>query len=284
MRPLSLLGCAAALLSAPLAAQQRHTITHEDVFLMKRIGSPAISPDGRWVVFSVTEPSYTEGDQISDLWLVPTDGSAEPRRLTNTKGGESGVAWSPDSRRIAFSARREGDDVAQIYLLDLSGGGEAQRVTNVSAGAATPLWRHDGRAILFLSMVYPGATTDSANRAAAADRRARKYNARVYDASPIRLWDHWLDERRPSLFVQPLEPGSPARDLLAGSQLVENPGFGGQLGTSGEDLAAAWTPGGSAVVFAATTNRREWTYAGGVQTLWLGPAPRRAARRLPPGR
>src|SRR5436189_75913 len=124
MRPTYLVTCA-ALLCAPLAAQQRHTITHEDIFLMKRVSSPVISPDGR--------------------------------------------------------------------------------------------------AILFLSMVYPGATTDSANRAAAADRRARKYNARVYDASPIRLWDHWLDERRPSLFVQPLEPGSPARDLLAGSQLVANP-------------------------------------------------------------
>ena len=269
MRQLSLLGCAAALLCAPLAAQQRHTITHEDVFLMKRIGSPAISPDGRWVVFSVTEPSYTEGDQISDLWLVPTDGSAEPRRLTNTKGGESGVAWSPDSKRIAFSARREGDDVAQIYLLDLSGGGEAQRVTNVSAGAATPLWRHDGRAILFLSMIYPGATTDSANRAAAADHKARKYNARVFDGSPIRIWDHWLDDRRPTLYVQSLEPGASARDLLTGSALMRSAGFGGQLGTSGEDLAAAWTPDGARVVFAATNNRGDWTHGDVVQTLWI---------------
>src|SRR2546429_9133585 len=151
MRQLSLLSCATALLCAPLAAQQRHTITHEDVFLMKRIGSPAISPDGRWVVFSVTEPSYTEGDQISDLWLVPTDGSAEPRRLTNTKGGESGVAWSPDSRRIAFGARREGDDVPQIYVLDLSGGGEAQRGTNLSTRASSPLWRPAGQANPFTS-------------------------------------------------------------------------------------------------------------------------------------
>ncbi|HYS97703.1 MAG TPA: S9 family peptidase, partial [Candidatus Dormibacteraeota bacterium] len=100
---------AAICFAFPLAAQQRHTITHEDVFLMKRVGSPTISPDGRWIVFSVTEPSYTEGEQVTDLWLVPSDGSAEPRRLTNTKGGESGVDWSPDSRRIAFSARREGD-------------------------------------------------------------------------------------------------------------------------------------------------------------------------------
>src|SRR3989449_2518759 len=209
MRSIRLFACTLWLLSPlALAAQQRHTITHEDVFLMKRLSSPAISPDGRWVVFTVTEPSYTEGEQVSDLWLVPTDGSAGPRRLTNTKAGESGVDWSPDSRRIAFSAKRERDDGAQIYVLDLNAGGEAQRGRNLSTSPSSPLWRPDGRAILFISMVYPGALTDSANRAAAAERRARRYNARVYDASPIRLWDHWLDERRPHLFVQPLEPNA----------------------------------------------------------------------------
>src|SRR6266566_1352897 len=284
IRKLQLFPWVIGLLCSPLAAQQRHTITHEDVFLMKRISAPAISPDGRWIVFSVTEPSYTEGDQVSDLWVVPSDGSAEPRRLTNTKGGESGVDWSPDSRRIAFSARREGDDATQIYVLDLSSGGEAQRVTSISTGAASPLWRPDGRAILFTSMVYPNAPTDSANRAAAAERRARKYNARVFDASPIRLWDHWLDDRRAHLFVQTLEPNSQARDVLAGSRLAQEAGFGGQLGNSGEDLAAAWTPDGSGVVFAATTNRGDWTHGDVVQALWVVNASAGEALRLTQGK
>ena len=279
-----LLALALIAAATPLAAQQRHTITHEDVFLMKRISGPAISPDGRWIVFSVTEPSYTDGDQVSDLWLVPTEGSAEPRRLTNTKSGEGGVDWSPDSRRIAFSARREGDDASQIYVLDLINGGEAQRLTNLSTGASSPQWRPDGKAILFSSMIYPGATTDSANRAAAAERRGHKYNARVFDASPIRLWDHWLDERRPHLFVQSLEPGSQARDLLASTQLVQGAGFGGQLGTSGEDLAAAWTPDGSGVVFAATANRTDWTHGDVVQELWLVRATGGEPQRLTQGK
>jgi len=149
MRQLLLLAAAVGLWSPALAAQQRHTITHEDVFLMKRVGSPAISPDSRWIAFSVTEPSYAEGEQVSDLWLVPTDGGAEPRRLTYTKAGEGGVAWSPDSRRIAFSAQREGDSASQIYVLDLVGGGEAQRVTSIATGATNPLWRPDERALLF---------------------------------------------------------------------------------------------------------------------------------------
>lgn len=276
------LGCA-LLLSSTLSAQQRHTITHEDVFLSKRVSLPAISPDGRWVVFSVTEPSYTEGEQVSDLWVVPLNGSAEPRRLTNTKGGESGVDWSSDSKRIAFSARREGDDVAQIYVLDLSSGGEAQRVTSLSTGASNPLWRPDGKAILFSSMVYPGAATDSANRAAGAEHKARKYNARVYDNSPIRLWDRWLDDRRPSLFVQTLEPGAKAASLLAGTHLAAGLGFGGQLGTSGDDLSTTWTPDGSGVVFAATTNRTDWAHADVVQSLWLVGASGGEPQRLTEG-
>src|SRR5260370_36739969 len=138
MLKLQLSPCVIGLLCSPLAAQQRHTITHEDVFLMKRISAPAISPDGRWIVFSVTEPSYTEGEQVSDLWLVPTDGSAEPRRLTNTKSGEGGVDWSPDSRRIAFTARREGDHPAQGYGLDPASGGEAHGITSLSTRASEP--------------------------------------------------------------------------------------------------------------------------------------------------
>ena len=247
MRVTSMFFCA-LLLSSPVSAQQtvRHTITHEDVFLARRVGSPAISPDGRWVVFSVTEPSYTDGEQVSDLWLVPLDGSAEPRRLTNTKGGEGGVDWSRDSRRIAFSARREGDEASQIYVLDLSSGGEAQRITSISTGAANPLWRPDAKAILFSSMVYPGATTDSANRAAAAERRARKYNARVYDGSPIRLWDRWLDDRKPSLFVQVLEPGArgagekPARGYAARSRGGIRRPAGQQRRRSVRDLDTGW--------------------------------------------
>lgn len=260
------------LLAEPSLAQTRHTITHEDVFLMKRVGAPAVSPDGKWAVFSVTEPSYDESKTVSDLWIVPTDGSTAPRKLTNTKGAENGLEWSPDGRRIAFSARREDDSTSQIYVMNIAEGGEAARVTSVSTGASSPHWRPDGRAILFSTMTYPGALTDSANRVAASERRGRKYNARVFESSPIRIWDHWLDDRKPSLWIQPLDPSGPARDILAGTKIVKNAGFGGQLGNAGESISATWMPDGSAVVFAATTNRNEWTFKDVVTALYVVPA------------
>jgi dipeptidyl aminopeptidase/acylaminoacyl peptidase len=256
------------------AAPAKAPITHEDVWLMKRVGGPAISPDGKW-----TEPAYDD-KQVSDLWVVATDGSGPARRLTSTAAGESGVDWSPDSTRIAFSARRDGDEAAQIYVLDLVRGGEAQRVTALSTGARAPSWSPDGRAMLFTSDVYPGAATDAENQAAAKQRKDRKHSARVYDDFPIRHWDRWLDDRRPSLFVVSLQPGAEPRDLLAGSSLVKGAGFGGQLGNSGEELPATWTPDGQGVVFAATANRNAAAYADPVRSLWLVPVAGGEPQRL----
>ena len=250
------------------AAQTKVPLTHETMWMLKRVGAPAPSPDGKWVVFSLVEPAYDEKEQVSDLWIVPADRSARPRRLTFTKGGESGVAWSPDSRQIAFSARREGDEANQLYVLDVANGGEAQRVTSLSTGARSPQWRPDGKALLFVSSVYPGAVDDDANKKVAGERKAQKYRARVYDKFPIRNWDRWLDDMQAHLFVQELQPGAKAKDLIAGTKLVSERGFGGRLTDSGEELDAVWTPDGEAIIFVATTNRDAAAYAQTTNSLF----------------
>jgi dipeptidyl aminopeptidase/acylaminoacyl peptidase len=253
-------GAAPAAVVTQGDAAGKSAITHESMWSMRRVGAPVPSPDGKLVVFSVTEPAYDDKDQTTDLWLVATDGKTPPRRLTATRGGESSPAWSPDGRRIAFGARREGDEASQIYIIDL-GGGEASRVTSLSTGARAPKWRPDGKALLFTSTVYPGALDDEANKKIAAERKAQKYRARVYEKFPIRYWDHWLDDTQPHVFVQSLEPGAKAKDLIAGSRLVRERGFGGAPGLASEELNPTWTPDGGAVVFVASVNRDTAAYA-----------------------
>ena len=254
---------AVALISTSALSQTatKVPLTHESMWMMKRVGAPIPSPDGKWVVFSLVEPAYDEKDQVSDLWIVPSDGSAKPRRLTFSKGGEGGVAWSPDSRRIAFSARREGDEASQVYVLDVADGGEAVRLTSLSTGARSPQWRPDGKAILFVSTVYPGAADDDANKKIAAERKAQKYRVRVYEKFPIRNWDKWLEDTQAHLFIQDAQPGAKAKDLLAGSKLVTERGFAGRVSDSGEELDAVWAPEGDAIVFVASTNRDAAAYA-----------------------
>jgi Tol biopolymer transport system component len=246
------------LAAAASSAQEssKKPITHEALWMMKRVGAPLVSPDGKQVVFPVLEPNYDPDKAVSDLWLVAADGHAPPRRLTNTKAPEEGVAWSPDSRSIAFSTKREGDEAAQIYVLDLADGGEARRVTDLSTGAQNPKWRPDGKAILFESTVYPDAADDEANKKAAADRKARKYNVRVYEHFPVRYWNQWLDERHATVMVQSLEPGAKPHDLLAGASMAQQPGFAGAtVGEAGYSLSPVWSPDGREVVFVATTEK-----------------------------
>ncbi len=100
--------------AATAQATEKKVITHEDLWLMPRVGAPVTSPDGRNAVFSVTEPSYKKDETQTHLWIVPTDGSAAARRLTSGKSEEKSVAWSADSKRLAFSAKRGDDKVAQI--------------------------------------------------------------------------------------------------------------------------------------------------------------------------
>lgn len=238
----------------------KKAITHESMWLMKRVGAPIPSPDGRWIVFPITEPSYDEKEQVTDLWIMPADRSTEPRRLTFSKGGEGGVAWSPDSQRLAFSAKREGDEVNQIYVMNVAGG-EAMRVTSLSTGARAPQWRPDGKALLFVSSVYPGARDDEANKKIATERKGQKYRARVYDSFPIRHWDRWLEDTQAHLFVQMLEPEAKAKDLLAGTKFVTEPGFGGSQGNAGDEINAVWSPDSQSIVFVATTNRNVAAYA-----------------------
>src|SRR5438045_720281 len=95
--PAFLLVASAYAVAAPAA---KRAPTHEDIWLMKRVGAPQVSPDGHWIVVLVTEPAYDENAQLADLWLIDTTAQHSTRRLTSTRRPESGAVWSPDSARI----------------------------------------------------------------------------------------------------------------------------------------------------------------------------------------
>ncbi|HEY7921925.1 MAG TPA: prolyl oligopeptidase family serine peptidase, partial [Vicinamibacteria bacterium] len=266
-RQLVVASCAPLLLAAEGRAAQapaRLPLTHEALWMMKRVGAPVVSPDGRLVVFSVTEPSYDEKKESADLWIAPADGSAKPRRLTAGKAAESGARFSPDGRRIAFSAKRDDDEVSQIYVLDVGQGGEAQRVSASPLAARGPVWSPDGAWIAYQSAVYPGATDLEATRKAAAERKDAKSKVRAYDSFPIRRWDRWLDDTRTHLFLVRADgaSGASARDVLAGTALAARPGFGAPTGEgSSDDLSPEFAHDGKSLLFVATTNRDAAAYS-----------------------
>lgn len=253
-----LVALAWALAALPLFAAEPalKPITHEDVWLHRRVSAPVPSPDGKWVVFTVSDVAYDAKDNNADFWLKSLTDDSAPRRITFTKGGEGSAAWSPDGSRLAFTARREGDEASQVYVLNLRDGGEAERVTSLQLGARSPKWSPDGKQLLFVSNVYPGAHDEEAIKKAAKERKDRKYSARSYESFPVRFWDRWLDDQTPTLWVQDAVAGAKPRNLLAGTKLYDQPGFG-----TGGELSAEWVPDGQSVVFIASLNRNETAFA-----------------------
>ena len=251
-----------SLLGAPIASASPDTrpITHEDLWLMPRVGGYALSPDGSRVVVAVTQPAYRSEEQATHLWLLDTTGAAEARQLTFVDSAETQMAWHPNGQQIVFRSRRSGDNAAQIYLLDLQAGGEARRLTNLEGGAGQPAFSPDGSRLLFTGELK--VKTEEALEALHSEA-----NVRVYTGFPIRNWNRWLEGSQARLFVKDLETQA-VLDLLADSELIKQPGFAAQRTAGGQTLNPVWAPDGQSVVFVASTNSHRFAFDFTHQDLW----------------
>ncbi len=142
---------AVALACVPLslAAQAtKHNMTVADLATFSRVGAPQVSPDGRWIAYTVSHVDVEEDKSYTDLWMVSWDGQ-EHVQLTYGKDSASSPRWSPDGRFLAFTSSREGGATkgSQVWVLDRRGG-EAQQVTNVKEDLGGFRWSPDGNQLL----------------------------------------------------------------------------------------------------------------------------------------
>ncbi len=238
------------------SAASKHTITHEDVWLMNRIGGAVPSPDGKWAVILVTLPAYDIKDQVTDFWIKSLTDDTAAVKLTTSGQAKSLPVWSPDSKQIAYSMKGKGTAPSQIHCLNLADKIDTQ-LTSLLLGASAPKWSPSGLQLLFVSPTYPGALTENDNEAADKQYKARKYNVRSYEQFPPRYWNEWLDDKKLHPFIQDVKLGAKAVDLLAGSQFSKNPGFAGSHEGEDQKLECVWTPEGNAILFAACINAQD---------------------------
>jgi len=204
---------ALALLSISTAGlgqeKKRHPFCVHDMVGMDRISDPQLSPDGRWIVFTLRKTDLQANKGRTDLYLVRTDGS-ELRQLTTDPANDSNARWAPDSKTIYFISTRTGS--AQIWRIRIDGG-EAQQLTDLPLDPANLLVSPDGRYLAFTMEVFCGCSPEQTKTRL--DQIAqRKATGRIYERLFIRHWDQWKDGRRSHLFVIPVSGGEPI-DLMS---------------------------------------------------------------------
>src|SRR5262245_7001446 len=144
-----LLFVAVAVVSAAfsLSAQTRRPLQPDDIFEIKNVGDPRISPDGAWIAYTVSSLDKKEDTSDTDIYMVSVAGGA-PIKLTGSKKPETSPRWSPDGRYLAFLSSRDGKQT-QVYLLDRRGG-EASAITDYKTGASALAWSPDSSKLALL--------------------------------------------------------------------------------------------------------------------------------------
>ena len=219
------------LVASVVAAQTSAVWEPEMQIKVKGVASPRVSPDGKKIVYAVSDAVMTsdKSEFVTQLWMGDVE-SKKNMQLTFGDKSSTNPKWSPDGNWIAFTSNRK-DNKNNLYLLSANGG-EAEPLTDVKSGVSNFEWSPDGRSIAF-TMTDVKTEDEEKN-----DKAKNDF--------------HWVDEdlKMSRLYVVSLQKDADGkrepRKLTTGNYQV------GEFN---------WSPDGSRIVFshAKTPSANDWT-------------------------
>ncbi|GAA0214508.1 S9 family peptidase [Halobaculum roseum] len=188
------------------------TIQASDFHDIAKPSDPRVAPDGEHVAFVRSEPNDDDSYE-STVYLAPTDGDGDARRLTLEEGNDAEPRFSPSGDRLAFtSTRGKDDDTQQLWLLPLDGpGGEAEQITDVVGGVTSIAWSPDGSRIAFLQSVTEEDREEERDLEVPDEYEPEKPDPRVIDRTVYRTGTNYFDGKRPQVYVLDVESGDLTR-------------------------------------------------------------------------
>ena len=213
----------ALMLMVSGALAQSRVPTLDDLITLKTIGGTQISPDGKWIAYTVSNGDFKQDAFVTQLWLVNTaDGKSV--QLTRADKSSTNPRWSPDGQWLAFLSNRI-EDKNQIFLIDPSGG-EARQLTKSETAINTFAWSEDGKTIAYT------ATEPTAQ--VLKDRKEYYGDFDVVRAgyNHVHIWT--------------LNVAEAMKAPLAGKQRTKKKDFSVD--------SFSWSPDGSTIAFSATIN------------------------------
>ena len=259
----------------PVFAQAKHPFTFEDMMKLKRVGEPVVSPDGKWVIFSVVDVDLEANTKTPHIWIVPTAGGQEREIIADQDADRP--RWRPDGTSFAFISTKEGGSQIWIAEFDSATGTVTKkgRLTDIATEASGETWSPNGKFLIFTSDVYPECDEQPDELACNANKvhehENSKVKALVFDHLLYRHWNAYKEGKRSHIFCVSLfaiVPGGNSdppyhhryRDLTPGDYDAPVFSLGGQ-----DDYA--FSPDGKEVCYtsnhdknpAASTNNDLWT-------------------------
>jgi dipeptidyl aminopeptidase/acylaminoacyl peptidase len=137
--------------AATLAGAQspaKRPLRAADIYQLRGVNDPQVSPDGAWVAYSVSAADSAKDKSDTDIWMTSWDGT-QTIRVTSSPESETTPRWSPDGRYLAFVSGRQEGKGGQVWLLDRRGG-EAQRLTMIKGGLSEFSWSPDSKRLVLV--------------------------------------------------------------------------------------------------------------------------------------
>ncbi|KAB8198510.1 prolyl oligopeptidase family serine peptidase [Lysobacter maris] len=249
---LPLLIAAALPASLPASAAERG-FDVRDMASMDRFSSPALSPNGRHIVFAKREADLEANKASSSLWIEDlfARDAAPPKRLTPEGWSVNSPAFSPDGRKVYFLSGKSGS--SQLYAIDVAGG-QPRQLTDFPVDVGGFRISPDGGRVAFNAEAFPDCAGDLAcNKTRLDERGASKQSGVVFDRMFIRHWDTWNDGRLNRVFVARLGDAPAKTATLVGADVV------GDVPSKpfGDSSEYTWAPDGQSLVLSARLADRE---------------------------
>ena len=214
-----------------------------DAISLKTVRSPQISPDGKWIAFTVSELNLEKDKSETRVWMIPAEGG-DAIAMTS-KGYSAGQPrWSPDNKHLSFLAAKN-DGKTQVWTLNRQGG-ESQQLTKVIQGVSGHEWSPDGKRLL-LSIRDP--KPEELTKDKKDDKKAKPF---IIDRLQFkRDYKGYLDRYRTHLYTY--VPGdSTAIQITSGDF---------------DDTSPVWKPDGNSIAF--VSNRTDNSDGNNNSDIWI---------------
>jgi len=239
--------------SAPAGQNKKRPITIDDYFALQTINDPQISPDEKWVAYTISASDLEKDKSETRVWMSPTKGG-DAIPMTAKGYSASNPRFSPDGKYLTFVAKRsesgedkkDSEDKPQVWALNRLGG-EAQQLTAVKQGISGYEWSPDGkRMLLLITDPKPYELTEDKED----DKKARPF---VVDRLQFKVdYEGYLDRYRTHLYVYTPNSGNEPKQITSGDF---------------DDSQPAWSPDGKSIAF--VSNRTKEPDSNSNSDIWV---------------